>query len=665
MNNIASRGTQTVLAVPNYRIRSFRKASMRATVVRSAGGALLIVVAVVVLAITSTMLAVFTLAATTTYIVGGTQFGFPFCAPFCGNLVTPQQNIDQAAIYVPAPLNPVVVIYPASFWPISAGYFLDPTYNQGVSQGVTALPPPATIPTGSVIFGYSQGAIVATEYKRNFNQYYSTNPNATPPSISFVLIGNGSRPNGGVMERFNGLSIPGLGFSFIGATPTSTAGATGITTTDIARQYDGFADFPTNPLNLLADANAMAGLMLVHPGYNTVNMSQAVFQGSYGDTNYYLIPTYPLPLLMPLQVIPVAGPVLVDMLDPVLRVLVEAGYNRTINPGQPTPANFLYFPNPATLATSVLIAIPTGLNLGLQDIMGTRTPGTPPPGLTGQGAYGIGGPPVTLPGQTPPMLPASLALTSTSTPQSASTTNASLFGSSGGLPPLLDPTTLMTDLASFSSFMSILNGGLPINIASLFSTPAGLPSLLNPSVLTEFLSAVSRNFPTLSQGAPMSIPSPTSTPAASSTPTSPLAVATLADDARTARSDTEQLTTHSDAGGNTPPSATRTTAASDDTPSTTSPTVNTESLPTPPKPLGIVPTGPRLNICRPSPCGASSPSGTTGSSPLGNGTATTNTSPFNGAVSAITGAVTNSLNAISSALGQHPGSGSSSSTGKP
>jgi hypothetical protein len=333
-----------------------------------------------------------------------------------------------------------------------------------------------------------------------------------------------------------------VGFTFNGATPTNTAGAAPgqITTYDIAQQYDGFADFPTNPLNVLADANALMGLILLHPNYQNVNMSQAVFQGTYGDTAYYLIPTYPLPLLMPLEMIPVVGPVLVDTLDPVLRVLVEAGYNRTINPGQPTPANFMYFPNPVTLGTSVLVAIPTGLNLGLQDVMGTRTPGTPPPGLTGQGAYGIGGPPVTLPGQTPPPLPASLAPTSTA--QSASTTN--------------------------------------------------------------------------------------------------------------------------DAGGNTPPDTTGTTAASDDTPSTAPPTADTGKTPT--KPLAILPTGPRLNVCRPAPCQALSPSETTGSSPLGNGTGTPITSPINGVVSTITGAVTNTVNAITGALGQHPaGSGSSSSTSKP
>ena len=84
------------------------------------------------------------------------------------------------------------------------------------------------------------------------------------------------------------------------------------------------------------------------------------------------------------------------MLDPAVRQLVEAGYDRTISPGQPTPANFLYFPNPIALDENLLLTIPTGLDNGLQDIIGVRPFGTERPDVTGQGAYGINGPPVTM-----------------------------------------------------------------------------------------------------------------------------------------------------------------------------------------------------------------------------------------------------------------------------
>jgi hypothetical protein len=375
-------------------------------VVRSVGVVLLVIFATVLLALMTTMTTVFTLAANT-YIVKGTQFGLPFCVPYCGANSTNQQLIDLATPFVPGGIGtPTVVIYPASFWPFSVGYFLAPTYNQAVAQGVTALPSPGgspdSIQSGSVIFGYSQGAAVGSMYKRAFNQYWATHP-GTPPAVTFVFVGNVLRPNGGAMTRFP-VEIPILDAGGLPPSPTQTAGAAPgqITTYDIARQYDGAADFPTNPLNPFATANAMAGLVFLHPTYGSVNMSQAVLQGTYGDTAYYLIPTYPLPLLIPVQMIPVVGPVLADTLDPALRVLVEAGYNRTINPGVPTPANFLYFPNPVALTTNLLIAIPTGLDNGIGDLAGAsvRPFGTQRP-LAANG-YVVGGPSLTLANQTNP-----------------------------------------------------------------------------------------------------------------------------------------------------------------------------------------------------------------------------------------------------------------------
>ena len=226
-----------------------------------------------------------------------------------------------------------------------------------------------------------QGAIVATEYKKALD----ANPaNTTIPT--FVLTGNPNRPNGGVLSRFAGLYVPILDLTANGATPTYTVGAPPgqITTTDIAAEYDPVADFPTNPLNPFSLANAGLGVFLVHLNPSAyADPSTKILQDEYGDTAYYLIPTYPVPLLFPVQSIPGVGPIAADILDPVVRVLVESGYDRTISPGQPATANFLYFPNPVSLATSLAAAIPTGLVIGFQDITGARRPGTPPAYLTG------------------------------------------------------------------------------------------------------------------------------------------------------------------------------------------------------------------------------------------------------------------------------------------
>ena len=122
-----------------------------------------------------------------------------------------------------------------------------------------------------------------------------------------MLAGDPNNPNGGLFERFDGLYIPGFNETFSGATPTWTY------PTDIYTiQYDGYADFPRYPINLLADANAIFGLYYDHlePGYRLFEPHAAevataivapVSPGAAGDTTYYMIPTQDLPLLGPLE----------------------------------------------------------------------------------------------------------------------------------------------------------------------------------------------------------------------------------------------------------------------------------------------------------------------------------------------------------------------------
>jgi hypothetical protein len=208
-----------------------------------------------------------------------------------------------------------------------------------------------------------------------------------------VVIGNITRPNGGFFARIPGLHIPIIDLTLYGATPTQTAGAAPgqVTTYDIVGQYDGAADFPAYPADPLALANAALGVLYVHAKYQDLNMNDAVSQGQYGDTDYYLIPTKLLPLLQPLASLGVPAPILAA-LDAPLRVLVEAGYDRTASPGQPTPAGLVPPVSPIQLTANFLRAIPTGLDDGLQQLGLGRPFGTTP-----AGPYGVGGPPVTPP----------------------------------------------------------------------------------------------------------------------------------------------------------------------------------------------------------------------------------------------------------------------------
>lgn len=234
------------------------------------------------------------------------------------------------------------------------------------------------------VMSYSQSGRIATLQKRQLIDEPVT------AAVSFAFTANPNRPNGGILQRFAGAFIPGLGVTFDGATPTGSSTSNPLTTVDVARQYDAIADFPTNPLNLLADLNALLGYFFVHP--RPTGFSEPELQGQYQDSTYYLVPTPILPLLMPLAAVPLLGPLLAEVLDPPLRVLVEAGYDRTVNPGAPSRANVRYAPDPKKTLTDFIRAIPTGWDNGIASLTGN--PGNRPFGTTAPGPYGVGGPPV-------------------------------------------------------------------------------------------------------------------------------------------------------------------------------------------------------------------------------------------------------------------------------
>ena len=144
--------------------------------------------------------------------------------------------------------------------------------------------------------------------------------------VSFVLTGDPNAPNGGLFERLDGLNIAALGITFNGATPSDL-----YPTTIWTQEYDGFADVPQYPINLLSDLNSLAGIYYVHPTYENLTPTQigsAIQLPTVGPnmTTYYMIPTQNLPLLDPLRSIPVVGNPSADLLQPDLKVLVNLGY---------------------------------------------------------------------------------------------------------------------------------------------------------------------------------------------------------------------------------------------------------------------------------------------------------------------------------------------------
>lgn len=141
------------------------------------------------------------------------------------------------------------------------------------------------------------------------------------------------------------MSLPALGLDFYGGTPSNT----GYELNQYTLLYDGYADFPQYPLNLLADLNAFAGIQFVHgdypdldpnnlpAGYNLVQLP--VSPGNNGLENYYMI-TYPgLPILEPLRAIPVIGNPLADLVEPISPIWstsVTAIPITVTRPGMPT-----------------------------------------------------------------------------------------------------------------------------------------------------------------------------------------------------------------------------------------------------------------------------------------------------------------------------------------
>ncbi|MGO9510262.1 MAG: PE-PPE domain-containing protein, partial [Mycobacterium sp.] len=202
-------------------------------------------------------------------------------------------------------------------------------------------------------------------------QYLQTLPAGMRPGtdqLSFVLTGNPDRPNGGIFARIPGFSVPGLGFTFFGATPANL-----YPTVDYSVQYDGVSDFPRYPLNVFATANAIAGIVYIHGGLGPAMGNQVPFgvvqPASPGSlTTYILIPTHNLPLLDPLRAVPLLGNPLADLIQPDLRVLVELGYDRTALQDVPTAFGLFPHVDPAALATQLQQGAVQGVTTALADL---------------------------------------------------------------------------------------------------------------------------------------------------------------------------------------------------------------------------------------------------------------------------------------------------------
>jgi hypothetical protein len=304
------------------------------------------------------------LLATDALIMTGS--GMPVVEPAWMNFVI--HNFIQPSLggdYIAYP-----VTTPEQFWPFTG--LMDESIDNSIAAGTTDLQAALSDilarhaqagdqEATTVVFGYSQSTVIATRLKRELTTKVASDPALAP--VVFVLLSNLGRPNGGLYARFPGLFLPIFDWSFGGATPTQTP----FMTIDVARQYDPFVDFPLYPLNLLADANTLMGLLFHDYGPVTLDPTDprydpdtVVQHAPNSDTTYYLIPAKHLPLLQPLRDLGVA-PRLLDAIEPTLRVLIELGYDRTIPYGEPTPARLIPQIDLGKLSRDLAAAVKAGI----------------------------------------------------------------------------------------------------------------------------------------------------------------------------------------------------------------------------------------------------------------------------------------------------------------
>ena len=288
---------------------------------------------------------------------------------------------------------PQVVFTPEGLYPITGVKSLP--LNTSVDQGLTILSDTlALLPnaTPTTVFGYSQSAIIGSLLQAGYVPPNSRYPAPTIPAslkdvINFVFVGNEMNPNGGFLSRFPDLNLPSLGLPFYGATPENN-----YPTTNYTREYDGFADFPRYPLNFLADLNAGLGIVFVHTKYvpaadcrtfclTQQEVTDAIALPSTSPTQkYFFMPTENLPLLEPLRIIPLIGNPIADLIQPVLKVVVNLGYGdpahgftSATQPDANVLVPFGLFPDVSPI--EVLSQLVAGVQQGVSDFVADFGPG--------------------------------------------------------------------------------------------------------------------------------------------------------------------------------------------------------------------------------------------------------------------------------------------------
>jgi hypothetical protein len=257
---------------------------------------------------------------------------------------------DEEAVLIPGAtvfkqINPLFPLFERFFYPKIGVNFHDDDEPEVIDYSQNAFAADRAIREGVakanvavreidgrvVVIGESMGSMVASRLAAKLA--VSSDPPAVD-DIRFVLL---APPEAGIAEYFKqGTFIPILNYR-VSRVPESP-----YPTTVVIGEYDGWADPPDRPWNLVSLLNAALGAAFVHTPTSLADWADVpaenitVEQNSKGATvTTYLVPTENLPLTMLLRL--VVPDALVDILDQVLRPIVDAGYRRHDEPGDRRP----------------------------------------------------------------------------------------------------------------------------------------------------------------------------------------------------------------------------------------------------------------------------------------------------------------------------------------
>lgn len=260
-----------------------------------------------------------------------------------GGLVGPQNLLPFTQLQLRGDLcDPPDTCQAVDYPAVPLGQYFNDRGAVRVNEAIAALRDDGT---PIILLGHSQGGQVIYSALRG----WAADPATAPDSdrTSWVSIGNPENAFGGRDPDPIPADSPNQG-------------------TEVIRQYDGWADWPTDERNLLAVLNAAVGMSTTHVfGYLNVDLDDPRnvrytpdgADGSAGNVTYVFVPNPMLPLVAMTGLL---APLLNPVLDPILRPIVEAGYQRPIGPvgGSAVPSAPAAALPPAAASISMVSDLP-------------------------------------------------------------------------------------------------------------------------------------------------------------------------------------------------------------------------------------------------------------------------------------------------------------------